>query len=64
MFAGADRSGGKATFSIPCIGNATAKVLFENRIISVRRGSFTDSFADLNAIHIYQIDGGSNCSLK
>jgi hypothetical protein len=27
------------------------------------RGSFTDSFADNNSIHIYRIDGGSNCRL-
>jgi hypothetical protein len=64
VFAGAGRSGGKATFTIRCIGNATAKVLFENRSIPVRRGSFTDSFADGDAIHIYRIDGGSSCRLK
>ena len=65
VFAGADRSGGKATFSIPCIGNATANAP------SSRTASFpcdvgrsrTPSW-DLNAIHIYQIDGGSNCGLK
>ena len=26
-------------------------------------GSFTDSFADKNAVHIYRIDGGSTCGL-
>ena len=38
VFAGADRGGGTATFSMRCVGNATAKVLFENRSIPVRRG--------------------------
>ena len=52
------------SFSIPCVGNATARVLGENRRIPVRRGSFADSFADGNAVHIYRIDGGSACGLK
>jgi hypothetical protein len=64
VFAGADRGGGKATFRMQCVGNATANVLGENRSIPVRRGSFTDSFADKDAIHIYRIDGGSRCGLK
>jgi hypothetical protein len=64
VFAGADRGGGNATFRIRCVGDATAKVLWENRSIPVRRGSFTDSFADKNAVHIYRIDGGSRCGLK
>ena len=48
----------------PCVGNATAAVIGENRRIPVRRGSFSDSFADGNAVHIYRIDGGSACGLK
>ena len=64
LFAGADRGGGKATFTIRCVGKPTAKVMFENRSIPVRRGSFTDSFADKDSIHIYRIVGGSNCRLK
>ena len=52
------------SFSIRCVGNATARVLGENRRIPVRRGSFADSFADGNAVHIYRIDGGSACGLK
>jgi hypothetical protein len=64
VFAGADLGGGNASFRIRCVGDATAKVLWENRSIPVRRGSFTDSFTDKNAIHIYRIDGGSRCGLK
>jgi hypothetical protein len=51
------------TFSIPCVGNATATVLGESRTIPVTAGSFTDSFADGNAVHVYRIDGGSTCGL-
>jgi hypothetical protein len=64
VFAGADRGGGSATFSIRCAGNATAAVLGESRSVPVRNGSFTDQFADKNAIHIYRIDRGSSCGLK
>jgi hypothetical protein len=64
LFAGADRGGGNATFSIPCVGNGRARVLGEQRSIRVRGGSFVDGFADKNAIHIYRIDGGSHCGLK
>jgi hypothetical protein len=64
VFAGADRGGGNATFSIPCIGNATATVFGEDRTLRVSGGSFTDRFADRNAVHIYRIDGGSSCGLS
>ena len=63
VFAGADRGGGSATFSIPCVGNATAAVEGEGRSVPVTNGSFTDQFADKNAIHVYRIDGGSRCGL-
>ena len=33
----------------------------ENRTIPVRKGAFSDRFADGNAIHIYRINGGSRC---
>jgi hypothetical protein len=61
LFAGADRGGGNATFSIPCVGNTTAIVEGENRSMPVTGGSFTDQFADNNAIHIYRILGGAAC---
>jgi len=63
VFAGADRSGGDATFSIPCVGTATVAVLGENRTLEMTGGSFTDQFADKNSIHIYRVDGGSSCGL-
>jgi hypothetical protein len=63
VFAGAHNGGGNATFSIPCIGNATAAVEGESRSVPVSGGSFTDNFANKEAVHIYRIDGGSTCGL-
>jgi hypothetical protein len=65
VFAGSAKDvSSTGSFSIRCVGTATARVLGENRRIPVRRGSFTDSFADGNAVHIYRIDGGSACGLS
>ena len=65
VFAGsAQNVASTGSFSIRCVGKTTATVLGENRKIPVRRGSFSDSFADGNAVHIYRIDGGSACGLK
>ena len=64
LFAGsANNVSSTGSFSIPCVGNATATVLGENRTVPVSGGSFSDSFADGNAVHIYRIDGGSSCGL-
>jgi chitodextrinase len=66
VFAGTAGHFGPATgsFAIPCVGNATATVLGESRSIPVSGGSFSDTFADPNAVHIYRIDGGSSCGLS
>ena len=65
VFAGSsDNVASTGSFSIPCVGNATATVLGENRTVAVVDGSFSDSFADGNAVHIYRIDGGSTCGLS
>ena len=66
VIAGSAENGGpfQSTFSIPCVGNATATVLGENRTIPVSAGSFSDSFADGNAVHLYRVDGGSTCGLN
>jgi hypothetical protein len=63
VFAGARRGATTMTFSMPCIGNATATRLGESGTATITNGSFTDSFADKNAIHIYRIDGGTRCGL-
>ncbi|WP_344131604.1 hypothetical protein [Luedemannella flava] len=59
----AEAAGGKATLSLPCVGNATVTVLDENRTLQMITGMFTDDFADGNAVHIYRVDGGSSCGL-
>jgi Fibronectin type III domain len=60
----AENAASVGNFAIPCVGNATATVVGENRTLPVTAGSFSDSFADGNAIHIYRIDGGSTCGLS
>jgi hypothetical protein len=65
----ASYEGGDATFSMPCVGNATATRLGPSNLpgeatsIPMSNGSFSDGFADKNAVHIYRIDGGSTCGL-
>ena len=59
-----DNTATTGTFNAHCIGNATATVVDENRTIPVVNGSWTDSYADGNAVHIYRIDGGSRCGLS
>lgn len=62
LFAGSRAAGRQsATFWMPCVGDATATVIDEDRTIPVTDGAFTDTFADGNAVHIYRIDGGSDC---
>ncbi|HKU34716.1 MAG TPA: hypothetical protein VJP90_04125 [Paenarthrobacter sp.] len=53
-------NGGQATFHLAC-GGSTAVVIDENRTIPVTDGSFTDTYADGNAVHVYRIEGGSSC---
>jgi hypothetical protein len=62
VLAGANRpSAQTATFTLTCVGDATATAVNENRTLPVAKGTFTDKFADGNAVHIYRIDGGSSC---
>ena len=64
VFAGARAAATVATFTMPCVGNATAvRVGDETGSLPVMGGAFSDSFTDKNAIHIYRIDGGSTCGL-
>jgi hypothetical protein len=63
VFSGARTGASSMTWSMPCVGNASAVVDGENRSVPVTNGSFTDSFADKNSVHIYRIDGGSSCGL-
>jgi hypothetical protein len=64
VFAGSkENASSSSTWSLSCVGNATATRIGETGSIPVTNGAFTDSFADGNSIHIYRIDGGSNCGL-
>jgi hypothetical protein len=62
LLAGSKGGSGNQTFKMPCIGKtATATVLDEKRSIPIESGTFSDTFANGNAVHIYRIDGGSSC---
>jgi PA14 domain len=64
VFAGSrNNTSSTGTVNIPCVGNATAVRLGESGSVPVTNGSFSDQFADGNAIHIYRIDGGASCGL-
>jgi hypothetical protein len=64
VFAAATTEGGSGSVSIPCVGDATAtRMGGESGTVRVTNGSFSDDFADKNAVHIYRIDGGSSCGL-
>ncbi|WP_284974666.1 hypothetical protein [Arthrobacter sp. efr-133-TYG-104] len=61
VFAGANTSaGGTATIHLAC-GGSSAVVIDENRSIPVVDGTFTDTFIDGNAVHLYRIQGSSAC---
>jgi len=59
LFTQSDRQGSQvATFSLAC-GGGTVEVIDEARSLSVTGRSFTDTFADSNAVHLYRIPGGA-----
>ena len=61
VFAGSAGSPVEGRFSLPCVGDTEAAVLGENRSVAVQHGSFSDHFADANAIHIYRLDPVRRC---
>jgi hypothetical protein len=63
VFAGSAGSPVEGRFSLRCAGSGKAAVVGEDRTVPVRRGSFSDHFADGNAIHIYRIDDAPKCGL-
>lgn len=63
LLAGANKNtGGTVTFTVKC-GGSTAVVINENRTIPIVDGTFTDTFTDGNAVHLYSIEGGTSCGL-
>jgi hypothetical protein len=55
----AQPAGQTVTFTNECTTATTATVLGENRTLPVSGGTFTDTFADGNAVHLYQLNGGT-----
>jgi hypothetical protein len=53
IFAGSTTGATSASFTVP--SGTQAEVQYEGRSIPVSAGSFTDTFADKNAIHIYKV---------
>lgn len=55
-----------AVFQLPCLAGAGAAVtvLDENRTVTMANGTFSDHFADGNAVHLYRIDGGAASCVK
>jgi hypothetical protein len=63
VFAGArspDRH--RVTLRLGCTGDATVTVLGEHRTLPVVGGTFVDTYADGDAVHLYRIDGGTSCT--
>ena len=50
-----------AVFHVDCGGDATVSVLDEDRTLRLSGGTFEDSFADGNAVHIYRIEDARAC---
>jgi hypothetical protein len=59
----AQAAGQRAAFTLACVGDATVTVVDEARTLPMKSGSFTDEFADGNAVHVYRIDGSDGCGL-
>ena len=60
VLAGSAQPGSQAvTITSECTAATTATVLGENRTVPVTGGKFVDTFADGNAVHIYQLNGGT-----
>jgi hypothetical protein len=64
VFAGSrSHAAQRATFQVPCAGEAKITVLDENRTLRMSGGTFEDSFADGNAFHVYRVEGDAACWL-
>lgn len=64
VFAGSTKNASQQiALSVKCSNATSASVLGENRAIPVKNGVFSDSFADGNAVHLYQFNGSNTCGL-
>ncbi len=51
-----------ATFGLACADAAVATVVDENRTIRIVDGSFSDTFATANSVHIYRVEATPSCA--
>ncbi|MDJ0312310.1 DUF4082 domain-containing protein [Arthrobacter sp. H35-D1] len=64
VFAGSTKNAGQqVALTVKCSNATSATVLGENRTVPVINGIFGDSFADGNAVHLYQLNGSNTCGL-
>ena len=62
VFAGSAQADAQAAeFTLGCLSGTavTATVLDEDRTVAIRDGTFSDTFEDGNAVHLYRIDGAA-----
>jgi hypothetical protein len=52
----------RVRFRVRCAGDSTLTVVGENRSLAMSGGSFADSFAHGNSVHVYRIDDGASCA--
>ncbi len=65
VFSGSTQSATQQVeLSIKCSNATSAAVLGESRTVPVRSGVIVDTFADGNAVHLYQLDGTNSCGLS
>ncbi len=64
VFAVSARPGSQSvTFAVRCGAPSQAEVMDENRSLVITNNTFTDTFSDANAVHIYRLHGGNTCGL-
>jgi hypothetical protein len=52
------------TVEMPCVGDATAAVVGENRTVPVTGGVLSDAFADGLTTHVYSLDAPAACGVS
>ncbi len=64
VFAGATENiSQQVAITVKCSNAISATVLNENRTVPVNNGVISDTFADGNAVHLYQLNGSNTCGL-
>lgn len=62
VLAGATRDGpSEIAVTLSCGDADSAEVIDENRSVAIVDGTFRDTFADANAVHLYKVDGTDGC---